>query len=192
MKKKTGVVVKVEKNYICIRSVHGQFINLKIKNYTPNIGDIYTGTPYKPKSVTIARVVFILFLIGLIVLGRNIYYYFVPSATIIIKISPTVQIKTNKWDKIISVNGVKRSGKALLENIKIKNKNINEGLELIINEAKSKKIIDEKYIKNKNIITIYISSDNNKFVDLSSFEKFTHNSKLKYQINNNGVATFVK
>ncbi|MCY6370202.1 anti-sigma factor domain-containing protein [Clostridium ganghwense] len=189
MKKATGVVVKVDNKYVCVRTLKGEFINVKLKNYTPNIGDIYTSTVYNGNSVMLRRVLFITFIITTILLGQNIYSYFKPSATVIVSIPPTIQLKINKWDKIIEVKGINSSGKKLSNSIKIKNKSLNVGLEEIISTAKTEKFIDAKHLKYKNPVTLYISCKENKVVNLIEFDNFMKHQELTYQVNNNGMGT---
>lgn len=186
MKKATGAVVKIYNNYVCVRTVHGDFINLKIKNYTPNVGDIYTGPIYQGKSLNIVlAIVFCLFL-SIIFLGKNIYHYFTPTATIIVSIPPSISLKVNKWNKIIDASGINSSGKELYNFIDVKNKPLNEGLQIIIKEAKAQKKITSKHTDEKNPITVYISSKSNKKIDLIKFDNFMEHQELTYQVNING------
>lgn len=190
MKKATGVVMKVYNKYVCVRTIRGEFINVKLKGYTPNIGDIYTGIIYNGGSTLAAGGILVACIIAVILLGQNIYYYFKPSATVIVDIPPTIQLKINKWDKIIDVKTFKSSSKKLVEPLEIKNTYINKGLEAIITEAKNKKVINDKHIKDKRPITIYISNKDNRIIDLVEFDNFMKHQELKYQVNNNGTGTF--
>ncbi|WP_242947102.1 anti-sigma factor domain-containing protein [Clostridium haemolyticum] len=120
MKRKTGVVMKVFKNYVSIKTVKGELVNVKIKNYTPNIGDIYSGTIMKKDSKTLNRLIAFIILIALFILARNIYAYFDPKASITINIPPTIQIKVNNWNKVLSVSATRKSGRELISNVKLK------------------------------------------------------------------------
>ncbi len=191
MKKATGVVIKVYDKYVCVRTVNGELINVKLKDYTPNIGDIYTGIIYN-NSILTAGGILIVCIIVVILLGQNIYYYFTPSATVIVDIPPTIQLKVNKWDKIIDVKTFKLSAQKLVKPIKLKNTSINKGLEAIITEAKNQKAINDIHIKDKQPITIYISNKDNRIIDLVEFDNYMKHQELEYQVNNNGTGTLKK
>lgn len=191
MKKATGVVIKVYDKYVCVRTVNGELINVKLKDYTPNIGDIYTGIIYN-NSILTAGGILIACIIVVILLGQNICYYFTPSATVIVDIPPTIQLKVNKWDKIIDVKTFKLSAQKLVKPIKLKNTSINKGLEAIITEAKNQKAINDIHIKDKQPITIYISNKDNRIIDLVEFDNYMKHQELEYQINNNGTETLKK
>ncbi|MEL7598199.1 MAG: hypothetical protein AAGU01_08360, partial [Clostridiaceae bacterium] len=130
--------------------------------------------------------------IVVILLGQNIYYYFIPSATVIVDIPPTIQLKVNKWDKIIDVKTFKLSAQKLVKPIKLKNTSINKGLEAIITEAKNQKAINDIHIKDKQPITIYISNKDNRIIDLVEFDNYMKHQELEYQVNNNGTGTLKK
>ncbi|AEB77114.1 hypothetical protein ADU80_03835 [Clostridium botulinum] len=186
MKRKTGVVVKVFKNYVSIKTVKGELFNVKIKDYTPNIGDIYSGTIIKKNSKTLNRLIALVILIALCIFGRNIYVYFSPKASITMNIPPTIQIKVNNWNKVVSVSATRKSGRELISNIQLKKLPLNAALTKIIETAKEKNIINDEYISNKdNSITVY-TSINSDSMDLSSFEKYLKDRKIKYKINYDG------
>lgn len=184
--------MKVYDKYVCIRTVRGEFINVKLKDYTPNMGDIYTGIIYKNNSMLTTGGILVAGIIAIILLGQNIYYYFTPSATVIVDIPPTIQLKINKWDKIIDVKTFKLSGQKLVKPIKLKNTSINKGLETIITEAKNQKAINDKHIKDKQPVTIYISNKDNRIINLVEFDNYMKHQELKYQVNNNGTGTLKK
>lgn len=189
MKKATGVVMKRYDKYVCVRTIRGEFINVKLNSYTPNVGDIYTGIIYKGNAPLAVSGIFVACIIAVILLGQNIYYYFTPSATVIVDIPPTIQLKINKWDKITDVKTFRLSSKKLVESLKIKNTPINTGLAAIITEAKNQKAINDNHIKDKQPITIYISNKDNRVIDLVEFDNFMKHQELKYQVNTNGTGT---
>lgn len=190
MKRATGVVIKIYAKYVCVRTVNGEFINLTLKDYTPNVGDIYTGTIYSGTALKRVKAIILISVVLLILFGQNLYFYLIPSATIVVNIPPSIQLKVNKWDRIISVKGLQSSGKNLTDSIKLKNKSLDEGLKLIIETAKSEDVINKKYIANDNSVTIYVCCDENKNIDLIKFDEFMKHESLKYQVNNNGKGTF--
>lgn len=194
MKRKTGVVVKIAKNYICVRTVKGEFYNLKLQGYTPKIGDIYSGPIVSSQSKSIKLILVIVFLAIVFVLGKNIYTYFTPSSSVIINLSPTIQIKLNKWDKIIDIKSQNSSGRKILESINLKNKSINNGLQMIFDKAKEINIINKKYIDRGKSITIFVSikDSSTSYPDLSTFKKYTEARNISCNINYDGEDTLKK
>lgn len=186
MKRKTGVVVKVATDFICVRTVNGEFFNLKLQGNTPKIGDIYSGTISIPRPIIIKRLIFIAILAGVIIFGRHIYYYFSSSCSVIISIPPTIQLKVNKWNKIVSAEPTSTSGRKLLSELNLKNLPVTKGLELIVEEATRKNVINKNYIDSGHAITIYISGKTNQAINLTSFQSYTKDRKLNLQINNKG------
>lgn len=186
MKRKTGVVVKVDKDYICVRTIKGEFLNLKPQSITPNIGDIYSGPLATPKGLIKRRILFIFILVVMAFIGRSLYQYFTPSASVILTIPPTIQVKVNKWNKIVEAKPTSTSGRNLLKPLDLKHKNLDKGLELIIEEAKNANIVSKNYIESNHVLTIYISSKDNQDINLTNFKSYIKDRKIKYQINNNG------
>lgn len=192
MKTLTGVVVKVQPKYVSVRTLGGKVFNLSIKNYTPNIGDIYTGRLYKNQALNKFKTIFLTSTLCIILLSIFLYNYFKTTATIIVNMPPSIELKINKWNRTVSSNGLQSSGKKLNNSIKLKNKSLNDSLETLITEAKAKNYIDKKYIDEKKTITIYVSSESNVDLDLTRFDSFMKQQKLKYQVNNNGTGIFVQ
>ncbi|NEZ49362.1 hypothetical protein FDB54_06975 [Clostridium botulinum] len=186
MKRKTGVVIKVCKNYVSIKTVNGKIFNVKIRDYTPNIGDIYSGNITYQNPKVLRRIIALVIVIIAIVFCRNVYTYHAPKAVITINIPPTIQLKVNNWNKVVNVSATKENGRNLLIGLKLKNLNLNNALEKIIDTAKEKNIINDKYLKNKDNSIIIYTSTNNDSIDLSSFEKYLKDRKLRYKINYNG------
>ncbi|KGM96478.1 hypothetical protein Z968_06110 [Clostridium novyi A str. 4552] len=186
MKRKTGVVIKVCKNYVSIKTVNGEIFNVKIKDYTPNVGDIYSGNITYQNPKALRRIIALVIIIIAIVFCRNVYTYHAPKAVITINIPPTIQLKVNNWNKVVNVSATKENGRNLLIGLKLKNLTLNNALEKIIDTAKEKDIINDKYLKNKDNSIIIYTSTNNDSMDLSSFEKYLKDRKLRYKINYNG------
>lgn len=188
MKRKTGVVVKIAKNHICVRTVKGEFYNLKLQGYMPEIGDIYSAPIVTSRSKSTKLILLIISFSIIFVLGKNIYDYFTPSSSVIINISPTIQIKLNKWNKIINIKSQNSSGRKLISSVKLKNKSINRGLQLIFDKAKETNIINKKYMDRGKSITIFVSTKNDSisYPDLSPFKEYTKDRNILCNINYDG------
>lgn len=186
MKRKTGVVVKIDRHFVCVRTVKGEFFNLKLQGNAPKIGDIYSGTILTPRPVVIRRLIFIGILAVAAIFGRHIYYYFTPSSSVIISIPPTIQLKVNKWNKIVKARPTSTSGRNLIKELDLKDVSINKALELIIEEATKKDIINKNYIDSEHSLTIYISDHGEQTINLTSFKSYARDRKLNLKINDNG------
>lgn len=188
MKLKTGVVVKVDTEYICVRTVKGEFYNLKPKEDTPKIGDIYSGTLATPKRLALRRIIFLSVIAVLVLVGMSIYRYFSVSASVVVSIPPTVQLKVNKWNKVISVTPTSTPGRNLVVNLDLKGKSLENALQSIMEEAKNQNIINKNYIAGESVLTIYITykTNTNQAINLANIESYLKDRKIKYLINNNG------
>jgi len=188
MKRKTGVVVKVDKEYICVRTIKGEFYNLKPQENTPKIGDIYSSTLATPKKLAVRRIVFLSIIAISILLGINIYRYFSSSASVVLSIPPTIQLKINKWNKVISVTPTSTPGRTLVANLDLKGNSLDKALQLILEEAKNKNIINKNYIEGEGVLTIYITnkSTTHQAIDLTNLKSYLNDRKIKYLINNDG------
>lgn len=187
MQRKTGIVVKISENYVHIKTVKSEFYNVKLKEYTPNIGDIYSGPVIKKNCKLFNRLLSLIILIMCSLFIKNIYAYFSPKASITINIPPTIQLKINKWNTVVDISSTRKSGRALLSNLNLKKLPLETALIKIVETAKEKNIINNDYILNKNnTITIYTSMDIN-CISLCSFEKYLKDRKLNYKINYDGT-----
>lgn len=184
MKKKTGVVVKADNHCVSVRTVKGEFYDLELKGEAPKIGDIYTG-PILASNFISKNLIIILS--AILIIGICIYNYFINTSHVIVSIPPTIQLKVNKWDKIIDAKSSSQSGRNLLKTISLKNKSIDNGLKIIFNEAQKQKYIDEDYTENRKAITIYVPDANNKDLDLTSFVKYAKERKVNCLLNYNGT-----
>lgn len=192
MKRKTGVVVQVERNLVSVRTVQGEFFNLRLQGEAPNIGDIYTAPIAISNSDIIKKLTFIGVIVLILVVGKIIYNHFAPSATVIVNIPPTMQLKVNQWDKIVEAKATRPAGRKLLDSINLKNKSLNKGLEILFEEAKNKKFIDDSYIESNGKITIYISGDNIEDINLFNFVKYARERRVSCQVNYDGIDPTLK
>lgn len=188
MKQKTGVVVKVDKEYICVRTIKGEFYNLKPKENTPRIGDIYSGVLATPKRLAVRRIIFLSVIVVLVLAGMNIYRYFSVSASVVISIPPTIQLKINKWNKVISVTPTSTPARTLVQNIDLKGNSLEKAIQSILEEAKNKNIINKNYIEGEGSLTIYMTNKTKtqQDIDLTNLKGYLKDRKIKYLINNDG------
>ncbi|MGH4140189.1 anti-sigma-I factor RsgI family protein [Clostridium sp.] len=89
------------------------------------------------------------------------YAYYTPVTTLVLSINPSISIEASRWNKIIGSKALDSDGSLILNNIVLTNKSIDNGLELLVKEAKAENFINDKYINDKKIISIHIKSNKN-------------------------------
>ena len=180
---KTGIVLCIKTKKAGIMTSSGEFIYIKTSSVLPKIGEIYTGELCKkyvfPYKYTITAALLMLVLISSV----SAYAYYTPVTTIVLNINPSISLKANTWNKIISSRALNSDGNLILKNIKLKNKSIDTGLELIFKEAKIENFINDKYVTDKKIISVDIKSNKKNSIDISNFKKMIVSNNLKYIIN---------
>jgi len=186
---KTGVVLQVEKNKAILMTASGEFIKVKIAAKAPKLGETYTGKIHKENNLFkyAAAVACLLFMF---LSGGGAYAYYSPVTTVQVSINPSLELKLNRFNKIIKYSPLNKDGEVLLSHLSIKNVNIDDGLNQIVEEAKKEHFINDNYIKTEKIISINITSGNkDKSLKLSKFQKYMADQKLNLNLNNNGTET---
>jgi hypothetical protein len=184
--RKVGKVINIDKDTVYVVTKKNEFVKLVRNEHTPIKGEIYAGEVYKPSNYALKIFILLMFFICLMA-SFQYTMYLKPKLTLVVKMNATVKLKINKYDRIIKVEGINTKGKQSVENLKIKNQSINDGLILLMNRCIEEKFIDEKFIKSNKRILVYITNNyNNIILDLSEFKKHAEKNKLKIIINNNG------
>ena len=183
---KTCVFLKIEKRSVLLMTSTGEFVKVKLSSKLPKIGDNYTGAILKEKKhfnqYIAAAVLLFVFLSG-----GGAYTYFTPVATIEMNINPSIEIKINRFNKIIRYSPLNSDGKTILEHLDIRNKNIDEALILVVDQAKKENFINANYIAQGKTISVKIlSKDKSRTINLDKFEECIAQNKINTQINNNG------
>lgn len=164
MIKKCGIVMEVKNGTACLLTSVGEFVQVKIDGNPPTIGSSYAGEEVSkfPLNKFIAAVACLI--LSFSICG-GAYAYYTPVASVLVKITPAVELKINRWDKIIAATPLNTEGKHILESIQVKNKSINIGLNIILNQAEKQNLINKKQ---NNTISLCINS--NKDLDLKIAE----------------------
>jgi len=182
---KTGLVMKIEKNSVFIMTSSGEFFKVRTLSKSPKIGEEYTGI-LKKENGLIKILITAACLLFMALSGGGVYTYYTPTSSIIINMNPSIELQANRWIRIIKCSALNKDGETVLKAISIKNKPLNQGLNLIIEQSKKDDFINEKYIEDGKVISIQLSTKNNKSLDLSKFEEYAAKSKLSLKINSNG------
>lgn len=182
MKNSTGIVMQHNKKNAFIMTNTGEFLKVKVNKEMPNIGEVYTGEVVKEMPIykyaaTAASLALVL------LFGSAAYAYNTPVASMVIDINPSIKLDVNRWDRIIKSVPLNNDGEKVLESLNIKNKQLNEGLNLIIDEAKKDNYINSNYIESGKVITLSIENNKlNKHYDLSKFEDYVKENKLVVEV----------
>jgi hypothetical protein len=179
---KTGIVINIMRSKAGIMTSSGEFLYIKTNKVLPKIGELHTGQicrkslPFYKYAITAASLMFIF------ISSTLAYAYYTPVTSIVVSINPSVSLEANRWDKIISSKALNSDGSQILNNIKIKNKSIDDGLELLLKEAKIENFINNKYITDKKVIYVNIKSKEGRTIDVSNFKKVIDSSNLNLKI----------
>ena len=190
---KTGLVLNIENNTATLVTSSGEFVKVIASKSKPKIGETYSGAVKKENNylrylATVAALL-IIFIGG----GGTAYAYYTPTATVLISINPSIELKINRFDKIIKVSPKNTDGETLLKSVKLKNKNIDEALTLVVEQAKKDNFINEDYIAQGKTISVKIYSNNsNKIINIDKFEKTIDENKINTDIDNNGEKSKVE
>jgi hypothetical protein len=178
----TGIVMQIEKRYAFIMTNSGEFLKIKIGKQLPNVGQVYTGqvakeTPFFKYASAAASLLLVL------LSGTASYAYYTPTASVVVDINPSIELKVNRWDRILKTVPLNSDGEKVLSSLDIKNKALSDGLDMIVEEAKKDNFINDSYIKSGKIITVSVKDNKlDKEPDLSGFEDHTKKSNLKVKI----------
>ncbi len=181
---KTGIVLSIINKKAGIMTDGGEFVYIRISTSLPKIGEIYRGELYVKGLLNYKYIITAASLMFVLLTSSFANIYYTPTTTLVISINPSVSLKSNKWNKIISFKALNSDGTTILSNIKLKNKSIDAGLELLVKEAKTENFINDKYIMDKKIISIDINGNKNTSIDISNFKNIIDSNDLNIIINN--------
>lgn len=160
---------------------------ITIDSYKPT-DNSQSETVSKPKKFSKIKSI-LLFIIIIIILSAItiLYVYFTPTTYVIIDVNASINLKVNRWNKIIDVSSLDINGTKLMMGTKLKYKNINDGLILILSTAEENNYITPLSTdKIDNELSIFISGNN---IDTSSFSNIARDRKFDFQINENGSSS---
>ena len=175
---KTGIVLNISNKKVGIMTSGGEFVYIKTNKALPKVGEILTGKSCSKNlslykfALTAASIMFIFVSIF------GTYTYYTPVTTIALGTKTSVCLEANRWNRIISSKALNSDGLLILDSIKLKYKAIDDGLELIVKQAKT-----ENFINDKEIISVDIKSNKNSSIDISNFKNIIDSNNLIIKIN---------
>ena len=182
---KKGIVMEIHKNKIGILTSSGEFIYVANSYISPNLGEIYESEEIKLKSSAYKNIKkFSLMAASLLIIficSIFIKTYNAPVSSVTIKINPSIKLQANRWNKIINVTPLNKDGTNLLKNLNLKNKGLEKGINLILEEAKKENYINNDYKNSSKAISIDFTGDTSS-LNLSNIENNLKNLKVKYNI----------
>ncbi|AVQ46899.1 anti-sigma factor domain-containing protein [Clostridium botulinum] len=182
---KKGIVMEIHKNKIGILTSSGEFIYVANSTVSPNLGEIYESEEIKLKSSAyknikkfslMASSLLIIFICSIFIKTYN-----APVSSVTIKINPSIRLQANRWNKVINVTPLNEDGTNLLKNLNLKNKGLEKGIDLILEEAKKENYINNDYKNSSKAISINFTGDTSS-LNLSNIENNLKNLKVKYNI----------
>ena len=176
MRTKTGIVMQVKGNTAYIMTQSGEFEKVKITHNKPEIGEIYTGIAYK-KHKNIKYFVSAASIFLCVALAGTSYAYYNPANSVIVKLDNIdAKIYTNIFNKIIKIFHNTQECSNIMESLKLKNKDINNGLTQIINASKE--------IDNKENLLVEIKNNSNvaSKIDIEKFKENLEKKSIDYVI----------
>lgn len=181
---KTGIVLEIKKNTAMLMTNTGEFVKVSCTKSIPEIGETYTGTVKKEisyiKQFAAAAAMFIILLCS-----SAVYAYVTPAATVAVSINPALEIKVNRFDKVVKVIPQNKDGIKVLKILKLDNKDINEALIEVVEAAKKDNFINKAYNDDGKTISITVYAKN-KTITLDKFKNYISSIKINTAINNNG------
>ncbi|APH15819.1 anti-sigma factor family protein [Clostridium sporogenes] len=182
---KKGIVMEIHKNKVGILTSSGEFIYVANPNVSPNLGEIYESEEIKLKSSAYKNIKkFSLMAASLLIIficSIFIRTYNAPVSSVTIKINPSIKLQANRWNKVINVTPLNEDGTNLLKNLNLKNKGLEKGIDLILEEAKKENYINNDYKNSSKAISINFTGDTSSLT-LSNIEDNLKNLKVKYNI----------
>lgn len=179
---KTGIVISIMNKKAGIMTSSGEFVYVKISKVLPKVGELYTGELSRKNLSLYKYAITAASLMFMVLSSVSAYSYYTPVTTIVVSINPSVSLEANRWNKIISSKALNSDGSQILNNIKLKNKSIDQGLELLVQEAKSENFINDEYVNDQRIISVDIKSNKNSSIDISNFKNTVENNSLNIEI----------
>lgn len=180
---KTGIVMCITNKKAGIMTSSGEFVYVKANRALPIIGEIHTGKLCTKSLLTYKYAITAASLMFILLSSTFAYAYYTPATTVVLSINPSVSLKANRWNRIISFKALNSDGVLILSKIKLKNKSIDAGLELLIKEAKTENFINDKYEADKKIVSVDFVSNKDNTIDISNFKNILDSNKLNVKIN---------
>jgi Anti-sigma factor N-terminus len=167
--------MEVKGKRACIMTPSGEFEKVIISNNEPGVGEIYTGQVFK-KNSNIKYFVSAASVFLCVVLAGSSYAYYKPVNSLVVKINDTdTKIQINKFNKIINVSTIKKESDSVVKSLKLKHKDINDGLTKIVESSKG--------TNNNLFVEIKTNTKIESKLDIEKFKETMQKESIDYIIN---------
>lgn len=120
----------------------------------------------------------------IMIVGLGTYY--VPVNDIYIDVNPSIEIRTNMFDKVIVVNAKNDDGTSIVNSVDVKNKNIEIAIDDIMNEMITQGYIKSELTDNAILISVNAKSEEQSKKISESIDKSVNN-----KLNENNISAVV-
>jgi hypothetical protein len=127
-----GVIVEIKNNYAVVLSDNGSIIKMKNNNYQIGEEIKMKNTSKKSKKKIYALAASAASVILLV--GTGVYAYTTPYSYVSLDVNPSIEYEVNRFDRVIDATAVNDDGAAIINNLDLENKTIDEAVEETITE----------------------------------------------------------
>lgn len=142
--------MKTKNNKAYIVTRNGEFLYVKYKGKTPEIGTEFTGTLINSKYSFLnyrhAAAVLLMVLLS----ASGAYAYNIPVSTVTISSNPEVQLKSNIFNRVIEASSPDENTNKLINSMNLKNTNMDKAVTALTKQVKEKNKNDESVTKDLN------------------------------------------
>ena len=145
-----AVIVEIRGQYAAALADDGCVKKVKNKQYL--IGqEIEMKKKSKKYSAFVGRAACVA--AAALVMSTSAWAYYSPYSYVSLDVNPSIEYAVNRFDRVLNNKAVNEDGESILENLNLKNKNINEAIKATI-----EKIVEEGYITREEANNIMIAT----------------------------------
>lgn len=206
MKKKGGIVLETRESAVIIVTETGEFVKVRCGKTAPKCGEEYEG--YIEYNNIKARRILVMAAAFFIMITLGFIDYHNPVKAMEIDMKSPIILKVNRWNRVVSVLAYDNMGKEVTSKAKVKNMELNNAIQKLIDEGKKEKLIKTSaevkvnpininarvpQLKNENNDTSEDKKENNKVNETQNKQQKSNNTNNsipdKGKVNNSGNNT---
>lgn len=128
--------MEVTNKEVYVLSNNGQFYKLRVKGKKPSIGEEYFGEEINEKGILnyFSKAAVAACLTLIIFSSTAAYAYYKPVSTVLLSGSSAIELKSNRFNRVISAKPLDNNGINLMNKVKVNNKLVDDALVDILNE----------------------------------------------------------
>lgn len=187
---KKGIVIEIKRTTAYLLTSSGEITLVKIYDLPPEVGDLYESTEVKPSifhkihlNLKLISLCFILTLILSFSIGSVLYY--IPVTTVSVDEYSSMLIKSNRFNRVISITPKNQYAEKILDNTKLKGKDLSTALKDVYTASVNLGILDEDFKNYRKIYSVKITSSQ-KDLSLEDYIEYLKTSPYIIQISKDG------